>query len=152
MWTFLVTEVMIFGAVLAAYAVYRASYPHEFAAASRQLKVGLGGGNTLVLIGSSLSMALAVRAAQLGRGKAASNFLLLTIGLGLVFLGIKATEYYLEYREELIPFFGLPFNHEEFAGQDLNLANVKLFYIFYFILTGLHATHMLIGIVMLGLL
>src|SRR5262245_23846019 len=119
MWVFLVTEVMIFGAILVAYTVYRASYPAEFAAASGRLTVGLGGGNTLVLIGSSLAMAFAVRSAQFGNGRRASDFMLLTIGLGLVFLGIKALEWYLEYREKLIPLRQLVFSNEEFEGLSL---------------------------------
>src|SRR5438874_4464964 len=116
MWVFLVTEVMIFGAILVAYAVYRASYPAEFHAASGKLKVGLGGGNTLVLILSSLMMAFAVRSAQLGKGRLASDFMLLTIVLGLAFLVVKALEWYLEYRERLIPLRQLVFNTEEFEN------------------------------------
>ncbi len=150
MWVFLVTEVMIFGAILAAYAVYRASYPVEFAAASGKLKVGLGGGNTLVLIGSSLAMAFAVRSAQLGNGRRASDFLLLTILLGSVFLGVKAFEWYEEYRENLVPLRQLTFSAE--WDPKLSVPHVKLFFVFYFILTGLHALHMLIGITLLGVL
>jgi len=150
MWVFLVTEVMIFGAILVAYAVYRASYHDEFVAASGRLKIALGGGNTLVLIGSSLMMAFAVRSAQLGKSRLASDFMLLTIALGTVFLGIKALEWYLEYRENLIPLPQLAFNTEEFEG--LSLPYVKLFFVFYFILTGLHALHMLIGIAILTVL
>src|SRR5262249_20192017 len=144
------TEVMIFGAILAGYAVYRASYPDEFAAASGRLTVGLGGGNTLVLIGSSLAMAFAVRSAQLGNGRRASDFMLLTIALGLVFVCIKALEWYLEYREKLVPLRQVVFSTEEFEG--LSLPHVKLFFVFYFILTGLHAFHMLVGIGILGVL
>jgi cytochrome c oxidase subunit 3 len=150
MWVFLVTEVMIFGAILVAYAVYRASYPAEFAAASGQLTVGLGGGNTLVLIGSSLAMAFAVRSAQLGKSRLASDFMLLTIALGVIFLGIKALEWYLEYRENLVPLPQYTFNREPF--EELSLPHAKLFFVFYFILTGLHAFHMLVGIGILGVL
>lgn len=144
MWAFLVTEVMIFGAVLTAYAVYRASYSDAFAAASAHLKVGLGGGNTLILLGSSLTMALAVRAAQLGEGKKAAGFLLLTIGLGLAFLGIKALEYYIDYEEDLIP--GWRFNLARWTEHGIDPGRAQLFFTFYFILTGLHAVHMIIGV------
>lgn len=150
MWVFLVTEVMIFGAILAAYAIYRASYPAEFAAASGRLKVGLGGGNTLALIGTSLAMAFAVRSAQLGKGRLASDCMLLTIALGVAFLGVKALEWYEEYRENLIPLSALGFNKE--WAESLSVPHVKLFFVFYFILTGLHAFHMLIGIGILGIL
>ena len=150
MWVFLATEVMIFGAILAAYAVYRASYPAEFHAASGRLKVGLGGTNTLVLIGSSLMMAFAVRSAQLGNGRLASDFMLLTIALGVVFLGIKAFEWYDEYRETLVPLPAFGFSKE--WESTLSVPHVKLFFVFYFILTGLHALHMVIGVAILGVL
>lgn len=144
MWTFLVTEVMIFGALLTGYAVYRSAYPAEFAAASSHLKIVLGGGNTLVLIGSSLAMALAVRAGQLGRGRPAAGYLLLTVGLGTLFLGVKAAEYTLEYQEGLIP--GRTFDLAAFDAPALAASRVELFFVFYFLLTGLHALHMIIGI------
>jgi cytochrome c oxidase subunit 3 len=150
MWVFLVTEVMIFGAVLAAYAVYRTAYPAEFEAASSRLKVALGGGNTLVLIGSSLAMAFAVRCAQLGESRRAANFLLLTIALGTAFLGVKAFEWAEEYHEQLVPLPGLPFSHEWADG--VSVSQVKLFFVFYFVLTGLHALHMIIGVGILGVI
>jgi cytochrome c oxidase subunit III len=153
MWTFLVTEVMIFGAILMAYAVYRTAYTAEFEAASGHLILGLGAANTLVLIGSSLAMALAVRAAQLGQNRATVSFLLLTILLGTVFLGVKAYEWHDEYTHHLVPLPGLPFEqHWEADGKPLSMYHVKLFFCFYFILTGLHALHMIIGVGILGML
>jgi len=147
MWTFLVTEVMIFGAVLTGYAVYRASYPEAFAAGSAHLKVGLGAGNTLVLIGSSLAMAFAVHSAQTGQRRAASGFLVLTMVLGTAFLMVKAVEYHIDYEEHLIP--GLAFDEAHWLEKGINPRHAALFYVFYFVLTGLHAFHMIIG---LGLL
>src|SRR5437773_7957806 len=94
MWVFLVTEVLFFGGLFATYAIYRGWYPDAFAAASHELDVTLGAINTAVLITSSLTMALAVHAAQLGQRKVLMVFLAVTMILGAAFLGIKSVEYY----------------------------------------------------------
>src|ERR687888_919746 len=94
MWVFLVTEVLFFGGLFLVYSVYRSWYSDAFAAASHELDIVLGAINTAVLITSSLTMALAVHAAQLGRRRALMLFLIATMALGGVFLGIKAVEYY----------------------------------------------------------
>lgn len=141
MWVFLGTEVMFFGALFTGYSVYRSVYAEAFAAASQHLYLWLGGVNTAVLLTSSLMVALAVHAAQTGKQKALVRYLLLTIILGVVFLGIKFTEYYLEYREGLVPLVGFNFTYD---GPDPQRA--ELFYHFYFAMTGLHALHMIIGI------
>ncbi len=143
MWTFLVTEIMLFGAVLTGYAVYRAAFPAEFEAGSARLDVILGGVNTAILLGSSLTMALAVQSAQLGRRKAIIVFLLLTVALGIVFLAVKASEYLHDYRESLIP--GLRFDEARWESTVPEPSRVQLFFVLYFVLTGLHAVHMLIG-------
>ncbi len=93
MWVFLVTEIMFFGGMFAAYLLYRMWYYQGFVAASRELDLVLGGINTAVLIGSSLTVALGVHAAQVGRKKQVVNYLVLTGILGLVFLVIKYFEY-----------------------------------------------------------
>src|SRR3954466_2793017 len=94
MWVFLVTEVLFFGGLFAAYSIYRSWYPQAFAVASHELDIRLGTINTAVLITSSLTMALAVHAAQLGERRVLMMFLALTMLLGTVFLGIKGVEYY----------------------------------------------------------
>src|SRR5712691_9347961 len=99
MWVFLVTEVLFFGGLFAAYSVYRSWYPDAFAAASHEMVVWGGATNTVVLITSSLTMALAVHAAQLGHRRSLMLFLVATMALGVAFLGIKAFEYYTEYAE-----------------------------------------------------
>jgi cytochrome c oxidase subunit 3 len=147
MWVFLATEVMFLGALIGAYSVYRFSYPAAFREASQHLYWILGGANTAVLLCSSLMMALAVRAAQLGKRSHLIVFLGLTMLLGLAFLGIKGAEYYLEYQEHLVPLRGFGFR---FAGADPNKA--QLFFHFYFALTGLHALHLIIGIGLVGLM
>jgi cytochrome c oxidase subunit III len=103
MWAFLATEVMFFGGLFAAYAVYRYIHFDAFAAATHHLNVTLGAFNTLVLLTSSLTMALAVRAAQLRRRTELVQFLGLTMVLGGAFLGIKAYEWHKDYEEHLVP-------------------------------------------------
>ena len=144
MWTFLLTEVLLFGAIFTGYTVYRVSYPHAFAEASRHLKIWLGTVNTGVLLASSVTMALAVRAAELRRRRALQALLAATILLGLCFLGIKGTEYSLEFRDHFVP--GPQFRGAEFHDP----RHAELFFVFYFIMTGLHATHMLVGVGLLS--
>lgn len=143
MWIFLATEVMFFGVLFMGYTAYRVVYYESFAAASHHLKLLLGGINTVVLLSSSLTMALAVHAAQLGRSKALVGFLLVTMLLGAVFLGIKAVEYYAEYEELLVP--GL-----NFAYSGPNPGQVEIFFLLYFFMTGLHAFHLVVGIGLVG--
>jgi cytochrome c oxidase subunit III len=138
MWVFLVTEVMFFGGLLMAYLLYRVWYPEAWSEGSLDLDIRLGGLNTVVLILSSLTMAMAVRAAQTGAQKATVRWLLLTMALGLTFLVVKAFEY--EHKWELRHVPGLNFFYEgPHAGQ------VEIFFSLYFGLTGLHALHMVIG-------
>ncbi len=155
MWLFLAQEVMFFGGLFAAYAVYRFKYPEAFAVASTHLSVGWGFINTVVLICSSLTMALSVRAAQLGDKKKIISYLLGTILLASVFLGIKGIEYTEKYRDNLLP--GPSFEYvpdfdrytvpvsPEVAAANFE-GHVQLFYSFYFVMTGMHALHMIIGI------
>jgi len=142
MWIFLSTEIMFFGGMFLGYALYRGKYSPAYAQASRHLDVLLGGINTGVLLCSSLTMALAVHAAQLGGRRTVVLFLIATIALGAVFLGIKAYEYYEKYEEHLIPGHGF-----QFEGP--NAIHAQLFFSFYFALTGMHALHMIIGIGMM---
>ena len=139
MWVFLVTEVMFFGGLFMAYLLYRFLYPDAFAAASHELDVTLGTINTAVLITSSLTMALAVHAAQLGQRRLLLLFLIATMVLGGVFLGIKSVEYYHKFAEHHIPGPGFEFEKEHFR-------HAQIFFSLYFIMTGLHALHMIIGL------
>jgi cytochrome c oxidase subunit III len=142
MWIFLATEIMFFGGMFLGYAIYRGAYSTAYAEASRHLDVLLGGINTAVLLCSSLTMAMAVHAAQLGGRRTVIIFLIATIILGAAFLGIKSFEYYHKYEEHLIPG-----GHFEFAGQNANHA--QIFFSFYFAMTGMHALHMIVGIGMM---
>jgi cytochrome c oxidase subunit 3 len=140
MWVFLVTEIMFFGGLFMAYVIYRTWHPQAFAAGSHHLDVMLGAINTAVLICSSLTMALAVHAAQAGTRRAQVRFLLLTIALGLAFLGIKAIEYSEKWRDRVVP--GAHFQWDDPALR----APVEMFFSLYFAMTGLHALHMIIGV------
>jgi cytochrome c oxidase subunit 3 len=149
MWSFLATEIMFFGGLFAAYTVYRYMYLNAFEAGSRLLDVKLGAINTAVLIGSSLTMALAVRAAQTNKRKALAIFLVLTMVLGATFLGIKFVEYAHKWEHGLVP--GLHFSPD--SGDLLNFQHwhagvpqVELFLCFYFFMTAMHALHMIIGL------
>jgi cytochrome c oxidase subunit 3 len=139
MWIFLITEIMFFGGMFLAYIVYRASYPDVFAIASSSLNVYIGAANTAVLLCSSFSMVLAVRAAQLGQQKALAINIVLTMLLGFVFLGVKAIEWREKFIEHHVP--GPSFHFEGIAAQ----GPAQLFFSLYFAMTGLHAVHMIVG-------
>ena len=139
MWIFLITEVMFFGGMFAAYTVYRHIYPGVFGAASRTLNTTIGAINTAVLLCSSFTMVLAVRAGQLGRRKQIMVFLILTLILGTMFLGVKGYEWNEKYVEHHIP--GPSFHMEGAGMQD----HAQLFFSLYFAMTGLHALHMIVG-------
>ena len=142
MWLFLVTEVMFFGGMFLAYIVYRILYPEAWILGSNHLNVTMGALNTAVLICSSLSMALAVRAAQTSnRGGQIVN-LILTIIFGSIFLIVKYFEYAEKFEHHLVP--GRHFD------MTLPQANQQqLFFSIYFMLTGVHAIHMVVGIVLM---
>jgi cytochrome c oxidase subunit III len=146
MWIFLATEVMFFGGLFAGYAIYRNLYLPGFSAGSHMLNVTIGAINTAVLICSSLTMALAVRAAQLGKRNSLVAFLILTILLGLAFVIFKLT---LEWRHDYLEGFAPGLNFT-FAGP--NAKSVELFFCFYFAMTGVHALHMVLGVGVLAVL
>jgi len=148
MWAFLVSEVMFFGGMFLCYIVYRNLYPEAFHHASEMLDWKLGGVNTAVLICSSLTVVLAIHGAQLGKKRMQVVCLLLTIALGLAFLGIKAFEYSEKFEHHLAP--GPSFDVAHFGAEG---AHARIFFSLYFAMTGFHALHMIVGIgVMLWLL
>ncbi len=140
MWVFLVTEIMFFGGLFMAYIVYRHQSPEGFAEASNHLDVIWGAANTVVLIVSSLTMAMAVRAAQTSaKPKTQVGWLVATMILGAAFLGVKAIEYTDKFTHHLVPG-----PHFQWTGQYPKPA--EQFYSLYFCMTGLHALHMVIGL------
>ena len=178
MWAFLLTEILFFGGLFMAYLLYRTWYHDAFVAASTSITLSWGLINTVVLIGSSLTMALAVRAAQLSQRKATVNWLLLTMVLGTAFLGIKVIEYADKFEHHHVPGpnYVWEADHADAAageaaaadtshgddgvepgahpGRGSDAANYQLhtqiFFSLYFTMTGLHAVHMIIGLGLLG--
>jgi len=151
MWIFLVTEIMFFGGMFLAYTLYRTFYPAAFASASNHLDITLGAVNTVVLILSSFTMAMAVYFTQVGKQRPQVLCLVLTLVLGVTFLGIKAVEYHEKYTDRLIPGklipgaeFG-PDPHKLHLLEGATLKQVEMFYWIYFAMTGMHAVHMIIG-------
>ena len=136
MWLFLATEVMFFGGLFCAYLVYRLKYFGDFGAASKTLAVGLGATNTAVLICSSLTVVLAVWAAQTARRKLLIGSLILTMLLGLVFLGIKAVEYKDKFEEHHVPGATFSFDRVPIPGHPDQYANpqhAQIFFALYFV-------------------
>jgi cytochrome c oxidase subunit 3 len=141
MWTLIATEVLFFGGLFLAYFMYRITYPAAFSAGSHLLDFSSGTINTAVLLSSSLSMALADVMIKRGRRRAMAVCISCTAALGMLFLAIKFHEYSEMYRNHLVP--GINFSGPV-APQ------TELFIFLYFVMTGLHAVHMLIGIGVMG--
>ena len=159
MWVFLLTEIMFFGGMFCAYLIFRNLYHDAFVAASNTLDVVLGTINTAVLICSSLTMAMAVWSAHMGRRMMIVLFLIATVLLGLVFLSIKGVEYKEKWDSHHVP--GLNFSTDAFTHPEKSQGQGELghpalppdvaqhtviYFGLYFCLTGMHALHMIIGI------
>ncbi len=152
-WLFLVTEVMFFGTLFVGLErSHRSQYPVEFEKASLKLNWIIGGSNTIILLVSSLFMVLAVHSAKHGQRRPLLIYLSLTALLGLVFLGLKGVEYYLDYRDNLIP--GWKFDDAHWVSAEGmrpdQVQHVKLFLLFYWTMTSIHALHMMIGIALVA--
>ncbi|HEX3654200.1 MAG TPA: cytochrome c oxidase subunit 3 [Pirellulales bacterium] len=149
MWVFLATEVMFFGVLFLGVEAYHYMYPEAFEAASEKLNWVIGGINTLVLLLSSLTAVLAVHYSKLGDRRRVMICLGVTALLGVVFLCFKGLEYYDDYVDKLIP--GWSFDDSEWVREEglkpVQVPHVKLFLLFYWIMTGLHGLHVIIGIV-----
>jgi cytochrome c oxidase subunit III len=149
MWIFLGTEVMFFGGLFCAYLIYRHWYFGDFGAASTSINAKLGGANTAVLICSSLTVVLAIWAAQTSRRTLMIGMLILTMVFGLIFLGIKGSEYNDKFEEHHVPGASFSFDHIPLPGHPDQYANpqhAQIFFALYFIMTGLHALHMVVGL------
>jgi cytochrome c oxidase subunit 3 len=147
MWVFLATEVMFFGGLFTSYLIYRLAHYAAFAAASKELSVTIGAINTAVLIASSLTMAMSVHEAQEGRRKLVVIFLILTILFGLTFLGLKGYEWYDHITKHEAPGPSFHLEPEKVRGD---ARSMELFFGYYFVMTGLHALHMIIGVGLVG--
>jgi cytochrome c oxidase subunit III len=143
MWVFIASELLFFGPLLFGYLYLRTHYPEASAAASRHTDFLLGTANTAVLLSSSFLMALAGQAAESGRRPRAARLLVAVAALGIVFLVLKGWEYRDDVVEHLFPGHGF---RPEQGGHPQDLPGMQLFFILYFLLTGLHAVHLTIGI------
>ncbi len=139
-WIFLVTEVLFFGGLFCFYAVYRSWYPEMFHEAHKLLNVSLGATNTVVLITSSLTMALAIRSMQVGSKKWTMINLGMTLALAGTFLVIKFIEYSHKIHEGLV--WG-----KFFTFGEIDATNPHLFFSVYFAMTGLHGIHVIAGMI-----
>ena len=148
MWLFLVTEIMFFGGMFCAYLIYRLAHFNAFAAGSQQLNVGLGALNTAVLLVSSLTVVLAVKAAEAGARKQLVTYLVITVLLGLTFLVVKGFEYAEKFEKHHVPGSTFQFTDKfDDNGKQIpvNANEAQLFFSLYFAMTGMHALHMIIG-------
>lgn len=139
MWVFLVNETLFFGALIFTYFLYRLSYPDEFAAAAKDAVLWCGTANLVILMTSSLTMVLAINAAAQGRREGMIWWLVATMALGFAFLCIKGYEYYQDFQDKVVPVV----NFEVKPGEG---RAGELFWIFYWVATGLHAIHLMTGI------
>ncbi len=153
MWLFLATELLFFGGALTAFEIYHYKYPEDWLSSSKLLVTWIGAVNTLVLLCSSLTMALAVNAARSGLGRrAVQMFLAATMALGLAFLLLKSFEYYTDYREHLVPKLDFhPDVQAEPGRPEPDVDHMQIFFSFYFTLTGIHAAHMVVGLVLMAI-
>jgi cytochrome c oxidase subunit III len=143
MWVFLASELLLFAALFGLYAAYRALYPDDFRLASDHNNLALGTINTVVLISSSFCVASAVHLTRHGRRRAAVAYLALTLALALMFLAIKAVEYGQHIHEGILP--GPHYHYEA-----LDTGGVRLFFTLYYLLTGLHALHVVAGMALIS--
>jgi cytochrome c oxidase subunit III len=148
MWVFLITEIMFFGGMFLAYTIYRTTFPNVFGLASSSLNLPIGATNTCVLLLSSFTMVMAVRAAQLGQKRMIILFLVVTMLFGFAFLGIKAYEWNEKFEEHHVP-AQASFHLDGVTGPDQQ-GHAKLFFSLYFAMTGLHALHMVVGVCILS--
>ena len=145
MWAFIATEVLFFGALIWSYVVYRTAYPEQFRLAGRDSLILLGSINQAILVTSSLTMVLAIRAARGQRTRVLFWLLLVTAALGVAFLGVKGFEYAQDAASHSVPVL-------DFIFKPGYRPPAEMFWTFYFIATGLHALHVSIGIVLILLL
>ncbi len=140
MWMFLVTEILLFSGMFVAYTVYRVWYPEVFTSAASALDWKLGALNTVILIASSLTVALAIRSIQENKQEALVRYLLITIACAFAFLIIKAIEYSAKFSHGIFP--GANYSAHDLPEHFVN----PIFFSIYFIMTGIHGFHVVIGI------
>ena len=144
MWLFLVSEVLMFGAIFVGYGIYYQLYPEAFEAGAGQMKLMWGTINTAVLIGSSFTVAEAIRCVQMDQLKKAAMYVYITIGCGLAFMVIKGIEYSAKFSHGFFPgrWFAPTEGYEQFAA----IPKLDMYFGFYYTMTGLHALHVIFGL------
>lgn len=142
-WLFLVTEILMFGGLFVGYAIFHNLYPEIFAAGAKFLDWKMGSLNTVVLIFSSLTMALAIHYIQVGQPKKATPQLVITLVCGMIFMVVKYLEYSHKIHDGLLP--GALFSYKGEGVVD----NLALYFSFYFMMTGLHGSHVVIGMALI---
>ena len=145
MWVFLLTEIMFFGGLFAAYLVYRSTHYEAWRIGSEHMEFWFGTINTVILLCSSLLVALSVHAAQEGRGKMCAAYLWIASAMGVAFLVLKGFEYHAHFVEGAVPG----------ALWKLSVPDpqaVQMFFYIYFVMTGLHALHVTIGVILLAVI
>jgi cytochrome c oxidase subunit 3 len=145
MWLFLATEVLLFTALFAGYAVYRYLYAADFSAASRDLATWIGLVNTIVLVSSSFTVAMGLDRATRGDGKGTRTLFLVSVLMGFVFLGFKYLEYSHHFHAGELP-------GRLYAGTELLGPGVPMFFALYFLITGLHGIHVIVGMTVLAVI
>lgn len=143
MWVFMSSELLLFAGLFALYSGYRAMYPADFAAAVAHDNAAIGTANTAILITSSFTVAMSLHAVRLGRPRRAAALLLFSIGCGLLFLLLKGVEYGQHFREGIYP--GVAYRNAA-----LPTAGAQMFFTLYYFLTGLHAIHVIVGLLLLS--
>jgi cytochrome c oxidase subunit 3 len=147
MWAFLATEVMLFAGLFVVYALYRVYYHEGFVYGSHQLNVYMGTANTFVLLASSMCVVMAVHSAHKNSNRGIVAWLLLTMVFGLIFFVVKGFEWKEKYDHGLIPWINWDAGH-----NGANNFQVRMFMVLYFVMTGTHAVHMVVGMVILAVL
>jgi cytochrome c oxidase subunit 3 len=143
MWLFLATEILLFGGLFVAYGVYRFLYPETFRLASKLIETRWGAVNTVVLISSSLTVALAHHEVEHGHMRKAARLLLVSVLAGVIFLGVKSIEYSHHFHEGHLP-------GRYYSYAELQAPGDSMFWTLYFLMTGLHGLHVIIGMAVLG--
>jgi len=157
MWVFIVTEILMFGGLFVAYGIYKSEDPHLFHRAHLELNRIMGAVNTVVLLFSSLTAALAVRSSQLGKKDQTTMWLVITILCACVFLVVKYFEYTAKLEHGFLPgrCFGHPWFGDHCTDRTAATAHpipvhhlpsrANVFFALYFMMTGLHGVHVLVG-------
>ncbi len=147
MWMFLATEVLFFAGLFGAYTIYRIWFPEAFEVGSSFLNWKFATFNTFLLVTSSLTMTLAIRAARLGNQKALLWNLIITAILGTAFMVVKGFEYAEDFHESIVPgsLFGGHIKQDS-IDRGIDTGKVQLFLVFYYVMTGIHGIHLIIGI------